>query len=194
MDPCHCSTLGFVRSATCSARSSCVLTHTVHAVRLSQVQSGSDVPHPGVARFPSSHCRSSSRNFQCGPATQSPVRAGPMWWTGSHRSNWPICEVAQSRPIAVRFPSCRSLASASIVQVLGVLKRQLDQPSPPCPPHPPRENVIQSVLLCEFVALRRRATPSHKHGLWPPLGFQQAFQLKVQRWGFRFCGFRVLGL
>ena len=35
-------------------------------------------------------------------------------------------------------------------------------------------------------------TPSQEHGLCPPLGFQPAFLLKVQRWGFRvFRVFRV---
>ena len=67
--------------------------------------------------------------------------------------------------------------------------------------------------LCEGVASRRPATPSHKHGLCPPFGFQQAFMrsiagpgdapheagdapheglLKVERREFRCLGFRCL--
>ena len=50
-----------------------------------------------------------------------------------------------------------------------------------------------SPCLCEGVAGRRPATPSHKHGLCPRFGFQQAFAgddqheglLKVERRGFR---------
>ena len=40
--------------------------------------------------------------------------------------------------------------------------------------------------LCEGVAGRRPATPSHKHGIGPPLGSQQKGRLRVQR-----CVFRV---
>ena len=52
-----------------------------------------------------------------------------------------------------------------------------------------------SPCLCECVARRRLATPSHKHGSCPPLGVQLGGPLKVQRWGFRVhgSGFRVQG-
>ena len=49
---------------------------------------------------------------------------------------------------------------------------------------------------CLCVSRRRRATPSHEHGLWPPLGFgnvQLKGPLKVPRLGFRVFGFRVSG-
>ena len=36
-----------------------------------------------------------------------------------------------------------------------------------------------SPCLCEGVAGRRPATPSHKHGLCPPLGSQPAFLLNI---------------
>ena len=36
-----------------------------------------------------------------------------------------------------------------------------------------------SPCLCEGVAGRRPATPSHKHGLCPPFGFQQAFMWSI---------------
>ena len=52
----------------------------------------------------------------------------------------------------------------------------------PLPPLPP-EATSHCPRLREGVGSRRRAT-SHEHGLWPPLGVQRAFQLKVQRWMF----------
>ena len=42
-----------------------------------------------------------------------------------------------------------------------------------------------SPCSCEGVAGRRPATPSHEHGLCPPLGSQQKGRLRVQKWGFR---------
>ena len=43
----------------------------------------------------------------------------------------------------------------------------------------------KSPCLCGGVAGRRPATPSHKHRLCPPLGFQLQGPLKVQRWVLR---------
>ena len=42
--------------------------------------------------------------------------------------------------------------------------------------HPSKNNIV---VLCESVAGRRPATPSHKHGLCPPLGSQLAFLLNI---------------
>ena len=51
--------------------------------------------------------------------------------------------------------------------------------APPLPrnpqPTPPAEQKQQGPCLCEGVAGGRPATPSHKLGLCPPLGFQRAF-------------------
>ena len=82
----------------------------------------------------------------------------------------------------------------------------------------PRPNLARpseySPCFCEGVAGRRPATPSHKHGLCPPFGFQRAFMwsiagrtpamlhmrsVEVERRGFgvlefRGLGFRGLGL
>ena len=55
-----------------------------------------------------------------------------------------------------------------------------------CQRDPPPEQKQYSPCLCESVAGRRPATPSHKHGLCPPLGFQQKGPLRVQRRVFRF--------
>ena len=77
--------------------------------------------------------------------------------------------------------------------------------------HPSKNNIVR--VFCEGIAGRRPATPSHKHGLCPPLGSQLAFLLniagrrpamfsrkpaegpKVGVWvlGFRSLGFRSLG-
>ena len=65
----------------------------------------------------------------------------------------------------------------------------------PIPPTPPTQDLKEvpapkqcqyCPCLCEGVARRRRETPSHKHGLCPPFGFQ--LEGKVQRWGVRVWG------
>ena len=83
-----------------------------------------------------------------------------------------------------------------------------------CQRDPPLEQKQHSPCLCESVVGRRPATPSHQHGLCPPLGSQLAFLLNIAgrrpamfsrkaRWGskgwclgvwvFRCWGFRSLG-
>ena len=58
------------------------------------------------------------------------------------------------------------------------IKNQFHQ-STSCQRDPPPEQKQYSPCLCESVAGRRPATPSHKHGLCPPLGSQLAFLLNI---------------
>ena len=58
------------------------------------------------------------------------------------------------------------------------IKNQFHQ-STSCQRDPPPEQKQYSPCLCESVAGRRPATPSHKNGLCPPLGSQLAFLLNI---------------
>ena len=58
------------------------------------------------------------------------------------------------------------------------IKNQFHQ-STSCQRDPPPEQKQHIPCLCESVAGRRPVTPSHKHGLCPPLGSQLAFLLNI---------------
>ena len=91
----------------------------------------------------------------------------------------------------LKFPPRRFRHRFSEVRFYGISWPLPPLPFPPSSPSSSRRCLLaafsgqcqKSPCLCEGVARRMWETPSHKHGVCPPLGFQRAFQLKVQRSG-----------
>ena len=138
----------------------------------------------------------------------------PTFKNGSFLSVVALCDLPKCQTI-MKVRVCVKASPTESWRVMDTQRSESPPPSPekrsilaPTPSPPPRglrpltlPNVKNdagqkqySPCFCEGVAGRRPATPSQERGSCPPLGFQPAFLLKVQRWGFRVSGFRCFGV